>query len=106
LSLLAFLLVLSASASSSGVRYFPSVSAKERAFLTLDVVTLVVRRDSHAGITTSIIAAVAEHGNLQYYYNGLLSYITLKFSNIGIIAIITVALAEIGKLQYYHIEML
>jgi hypothetical protein len=74
--------------------------------LLLDVVKLVVRRTSHTEITSFIIVAIAEHGNLQYYYIGMLSYITLKFSNIGIIAIITVTLAGLGKLQYYHIQML
>jgi predicted amidohydrolase len=82
------------------------MSAKERAFLLFDVVNLIVRCASHTGITTFIIAAVAGHGNLQYYYIGMLSYITLKFSNIGIISVITVVLAGLGKLQYYHIEML
>lgn len=106
MSLLAFLFVGSASASSSGVRYFSLVSAKKRAFLLLDVVNLVVRCAFHTEITTFIIAAVAGHGNLQYYYIGMLSYITLKFNNIGIITVITVVLAGLGKLQYYHIEML
>ena len=67
---------------------------------------LVVRRASHTGITAFIIAAVAGHGNLQYYYIGTLSHITLKFSNTEIKAIITVAVAGLGKLQYYHIEIL
>jgi len=98
LSLLAFLLVGSAWARSSGVRYFSSVSTKGRAFLLLEVVKLVVRCTSHTGITIIIIAAVAGHGNIQYYYIGMLSYITLKFSNIGIIAIIIVVLAGLGKL--------
>ena len=106
LSLLIFLLVLPASASSSGVRHFPSLSAKVRDFLRLDVVKLVARRATHTEITTFIISAVTGYGNLQYYYIGMLSYITLKFSNIGIKAIITVALAGFGKLQYYHIEIL
>jgi len=106
LGLLVFLLVRPASASSSGVRYFPSLSAKVRAFLRLDFVKLFVRRATHTGITTFIVPAAAGHGNLQYYYNGMLSYITLKFSNIGFKAIITVALAGFGKLQYYHIKIL
>ena len=98
--------MLPASAFSSGVRYFPSLSAKLRDFLRLDVVKLVARRATHTEITTFIISAVTGYGNLQYYYIGMLSYITLKFSNIGIKAIITVALAGFGKLQYYHIEIL
>jgi hypothetical protein len=98
--------VPSASAPSSGVRYFSSKSAKERAFLLLNVVKLVVLRASHTGITICIIIAVAGHENLQFYYTGMLLYITLKFSNIGFIVIITVALAGFGKLRYYHIEML
>jgi len=69
-------------------------------------VKLVVRRITHTRSITFIIPAVAEYGNLQYYYIGMLSYVTLKFSNIGIKAIITVALAGLGKLQYYHIEIL
>jgi hypothetical protein len=74
--------------------------------LLLDVVKLVVSSAIHTGITTFIIPPVARHGNLQYDYIGMLSYITLKFSKIGIIAIITVALAGLRKLQYYHIEIL
>jgi hypothetical protein len=74
--------------------------------LLLDVVRLVVLRASHTEITICIITAVEGHENSQFYYTGMLSYITLKFSNIGIIVIITVALAGFGKLRYYHIEML
>jgi hypothetical protein len=53
-----------------------------------------------------ITVAIGGHGNLQYYYIGILSYITFKFRIIGIIIIITVVLAGLGKLQYYRIEML
>ena len=93
----------SALASLSEVRYLSSVSAKERVFLLIDVVKLVVRCASHTGITTFILAAVAGHGNLEYYYIGMLSYITLKFNNTGIIAVITVVLAG---LENYSITIL
>jgi hypothetical protein len=65
LSLLAFLLVRSASASFSGVRYFSSTSAKAGAFLLLGV-KLFVRRVSHTGITMCILGLVSGHGNLQH----------------------------------------
>jgi hypothetical protein len=53
-----------------------------------------------------ITVAVRGHGNLQYYYIGIISYITLKLRSIGNITIIIFSLPGLGILQYYHIEML
>jgi len=47
LSLVAYLLVRSASDSSQAVRYFSSILAKVCAFLRLEVVKLFVRHASH-----------------------------------------------------------
>jgi len=71
--LLTFLLVRSASVSSSGVRYFPSVSVKFLAFLCLDVVKLFVRRDAYTGIRTFFTVAVSGHWTLQFYHIEIIS---------------------------------
>jgi len=73
LRLLAFLLGPSTADSSSGVRYFPSVSAIIRAFLSFEVVNLVVVRDAYTGITTFTIVAVTVkeyyHTEIPLYWN-------------------------------------
>jgi hypothetical protein len=55
--------VLSASVSSSRVRYFSSISVKVRVFLRLDVVKLVVRSASYTGIRTYIVVSLAGFEN-------------------------------------------
>ena len=64
---ISFLLVRSASVSSSRVRYFSSISVKVRAFLHLDVVKPVVSSAYYTGIRTYIIVSIAGLGKLQCY---------------------------------------
>jgi hypothetical protein len=65
--LLAFLLLRSALVSSSGVRYFSSISAEVRAFLHLGIVKLLPALAPYVGNTTFFKDAIAGHGKLQHY---------------------------------------
>lgn len=87
--LLAFLLVWSASVSSSGVRYFPSVLAKVLAFLRLGVVKIFIRRAPYTGIRIFFYSCRFRAWNLIVlsHWNN----ITFIFSYTGIGAFLTVA---------------